>query len=87
MAVRSTEPGNPCLIEIRTASAPGATSITTGLAAELGDDRVTFAIGRTNPVYVNGAPDTALGTLGWTVATMQSLEGTLELSTSRTRHA
>ena len=30
VAVRSTEPGNPWQIEIRTASAPGATSITTG---------------------------------------------------------
>ncbi len=60
VAVHSTDPGNPWLIEIRTAAAVGATSITTGLAAMLGDDRVTFAVGRANPVYVNGAPDTAL---------------------------
>ena len=26
----------------------------------LGNDRVTFAVGRANPVYVNGAADTAL---------------------------
>jgi hypothetical protein len=60
VAVRSTEPGNPWLIEIRTATAPGATSITTELAAMLGDDRVTFAVGRANPVYIDGAPDATL---------------------------
>jgi len=58
VAVRSTQPDNPWGIEIRTATAPGATSITTALAAQLGDDRVTFAVGRSNPVYVNGAADT-----------------------------
>ena len=58
VAVRSTQPGNPWEIQIRTAAANGATSITTGLAAVLGDDRVTFAVGRDNPVYVDGAPDT-----------------------------
>ena len=73
VAVRSTEPGNPWLIEIRTASAPGATSITTGLAAMLGNDRVTFAVGRANPVYVNGAADTALN-IG---ATQNLADGTL----------
>jgi T5SS/PEP-CTERM-associated repeat protein len=60
VAVRSTEPANPWLIEIRTAAAPGVTSITTELAAQLGDDRVTFAVGRANPVYVDGAADTTL---------------------------
>jgi T5SS/PEP-CTERM-associated repeat protein len=73
VAARSTEPGNPWLIEIRTASAPGATSITTGLAAMLGNDRVTFAVGRGNPVYVNGAADTALN-IG---ATQNLADGTL----------
>ena len=73
VAVRSTEPGNPWLIEIRTASAPGATSLTTELAAMLGNDRVTFAVGRANPVYVNGAPDTALN-IG---ATQNLADGTL----------
>ena len=52
VAVRSTQPGNPWQIQIRTATAPGATSITTALAAQLGDDRVTFAVGRANPVYI-----------------------------------
>jgi T5SS/PEP-CTERM-associated repeat protein len=60
VAVRSTQPGNPWLIEIRTATAPGATSITTALAAQVGDDRVTFAVGRANPVYIDGAADTGL---------------------------
>ena len=73
VAVRSTEPANPWLIEIRTASAPGATSITTELAATLGDDRVTFAVGRANPVYIDGAADTTLQ-----VGATQSLaDGTL----------
>ena len=53
--------------------APGATSITTALAAMLGDDRVTFAVGRANPVYVNGAPDTGLN-VG---ATQNLADGTL----------
>jgi T5SS/PEP-CTERM-associated repeat protein len=73
VAVRSTEPASPWLIEIRTATAPGATSITTELAAQLGDDRVTFAVGRANPVYIDGAPDTTLQ-----VGAAQSLaDGTL----------
>ena len=60
VAVRSTDRGNPWLIEIRTAAANGAASITTELAATFGDDRVTFAVGGANPVYLDGAPDTAL---------------------------
>src|SRR5216684_8284883 len=73
VAVRSTGSANPWLIEIRTATAPGATSITTELAAVLGDDRVTFAVGRANPVYIDGAADTTLQ-----VGATQSLaDGTL----------
>ena len=60
VAVRSTDAGNPWQIQIRTESFPGATSITTGLAATLGDDYVSFAVGRANPVYIDDAPDTAL---------------------------
>ncbi|HEX9557677.1 MAG TPA: VWD domain-containing protein, partial [Reyranella sp.] len=60
VAVRSTDAGNPWQIQIRTESFPGATSITTGLAATLGYDCVSFAVGRANPVYIDGAPDTAL---------------------------
>jgi T5SS/PEP-CTERM-associated repeat protein len=59
VAVRSIN-GTAWQIQIRTASAPGATSITTALAAQLGDDRVTFAVGRADPVYVDGMADTAL---------------------------
>jgi T5SS/PEP-CTERM-associated repeat protein len=73
VAVRSTDLANPWQIQIRTASFPGATSITTGLAATLGDHRVSFAVGRANPVYIDGAPDTALH-----VGDVQSLaDGTL----------
>jgi hypothetical protein len=60
VAVRSTEAAHPWLVEIRTEAANGAASITTGLAAMLGDARVTFAAGRANPVYVDGAPDSQL---------------------------
>jgi T5SS/PEP-CTERM-associated repeat protein len=70
VAVRSTAPGNPWQIQIRTAAADGAASITTELAAQLGDDRVTFAVGRANPVHIDGAPDTALQ-----VGAVQSLAG------------
>src|SRR5262249_46575799 len=45
---------------IRTASFPGATSITTAFAAGLGGTRVTFAVGRADMVYIDGAADTAL---------------------------
>ncbi len=80
VAVRSTEPANPWLIEIRTATAPGVTSITTELAATLGDDRVTFAVGRANPVYIDGAADTTLQ-----VGATQSLaDGTLARLSSAT---
>ncbi len=58
--MRSTDRGNPWLIEIRTAAANGAASITTELAATFGNERVTFAAGGANPVYLDGAPDTAL---------------------------
>jgi hypothetical protein len=39
----------------------------------LGDDRVTFAVGRANPVYIDGAPDTALQVGG----TQSLADGTL----------
>ena len=80
VAARSTDPDNPWLIEVRTATAPGATSITTALAAQLGDDRVTFAVGRANPVYINGAADTGLQ-VG---ATQNLADGTLARLSSTT---
>ena len=60
VAAQSTDPDNAWEVQIRTGSSPGATSITTALGALVGDDRVTFAVGRENVVHVDGAPDTAL---------------------------
>ena len=60
VAAQSTDPGNAWEVQIRTGSWPGAVSITTALGALVGDDRVTFAIGRESFVYVDGAPDTML---------------------------
>jgi T5SS/PEP-CTERM-associated repeat protein len=59
VAVRSTQ-GNSWQIQIRTESVPGATSITTALAVQFGDSRVSFAVGRDDAVYVDGVADTAL---------------------------
>src|SRR4029079_825680 len=69
VAEQSTRAVNPWEFQIRTASWAGFTSITTELAAELGDARVTVALGRDNPLYVDGTPDT----LG--VGEVQSFEG------------
>ena len=60
VAAQSTDPGNAWEVQIRTGSWPGAVSITTELGALVGDDRVTFAIGRESFVDVDGAPDTVL---------------------------
>ena len=60
VAAQSTDPGNAWEVQIRTSSWPGAVSITTELGALVGDDRVTFAIGRESFVDVDGAPDTVL---------------------------
>ena len=60
VAAQSTDPGNAWEVQIRTGSWPGAVSITTELGALVGDDRVTFAIGRKSFVDVDGAPDTVL---------------------------
>ena len=60
VAAQSTDAGNTWEVQIRTASLPGAVSITTALGALVGDDRVNFAIGRESLVYVDGAPDTTL---------------------------
>ncbi len=62
VAAQSTAPGNAWEVQIQTSSWPGATSITTALGALIGDDRVTFAVGRESLVYVDGAPDTVLRT-------------------------
>jgi autotransporter passenger strand-loop-strand repeat protein len=60
VAAQSTDPGNPWEVQIRTGSWTGAVSITTALGALVGDDRVNFAVGLKNLVYVDGAPDTVL---------------------------
>ena len=60
VAAQSTDPGNAWQVQIRTGSWPGAVSITTELGALVGDDRVTFAIGRESLVHVDGVPDTVL---------------------------
>ena len=57
VAVQSNDAGNPWQVQIRTASAPGATSITTGLAAMIGDVRISFAVGRDKLVHVDGIAD------------------------------
>jgi RTX calcium-binding nonapeptide repeat (4 copies) len=60
VAVQSNDAGNPWQVQIRTASAPGATSITTGLAASIGDVRISFAVGRDRLVHVDGIADARL---------------------------
>jgi hypothetical protein len=60
VAVRSTGPGTPWQIQIETKGIHGVASITTALAATLGDDWVTFAVGRGSVVHVDGMPDTTL---------------------------
>ena len=54
VAVRSTESQNPWQIQIRTASFPGATSVTTAIVAEIGDASVSFAEDRADLVRVDG---------------------------------
>jgi T5SS/PEP-CTERM-associated repeat protein len=60
VAVRSTNSGGPWQIQIRTEAFPGATSVTTGIAAEIGATRVSFAEGRDDMVSVDGAPSGAM---------------------------
>jgi hypothetical protein len=52
--------GQPGQLQIRTASFPGAASITTMLAVDFGGDRVTIAVGRDHAVHVDGVADTTL---------------------------
>ena len=60
VAVQSSDAGNPWQVQIRTESFPGATSITTELAAMIGDVRISFAVGRDRLVHVDGTADAAL---------------------------
>ncbi len=59
---RSTAPDSSFQIQIRTAALPtlDAVSVTTEAAAQVGQDVVTFAVGRGDIVWVDGAPDVAL---------------------------
>ena len=60
VAVEWLGAGQPGQLQIRTASFPGAASITTRLAVDLGGDRVTIAVGRDHAVHVDGMADTTL---------------------------
>ena len=60
VAARSTMSGNPFQVQIETAAANGATSVTTAFAAALSGTRVTFAVGRADPVWIDGAIDSVL---------------------------
>lgn len=57
---RSTVAGDTFQIQIETASASHAVSVTTEAAAQVGADVVTFGIGRGSVVWIDGAPDLAL---------------------------
>ncbi len=59
---RSTMPGDSFDIQIQTAAAPwiGAVSVTTEVAAQVGNDVVTFGIGTGDFVAINGVADTTL---------------------------
>ena len=89
VAVQSNDAGNPWQVQIRTASAPGATSITTGLAASIGDVRISFAVGRDNLVHVDGIADALLhaggvqGFAGGTLAQLSDNVYQLNWSTGR----
>ena len=89
VAVQSNDAGNPWQVQIRTASAPGATSITTGLAASIGDVRISFAVGRDKLVHVDGIADALLhaggvqGFAGGTLAQLSDNVYQLNWSTGR----
>ena len=63
---RSTLPGDSFQVQIATAAVPAlhAISITTEAAAQVGSDIVTFGVGQSGVVWVDGAPDTALSAGG-----------------------
>jgi T5SS/PEP-CTERM-associated repeat protein len=60
VVAQSTDPGNPWEIQMRTTSWGGAVSVTQVLGTEVGDEQVTFAVGRDNTVHIDGVADTAL---------------------------
>ncbi|HEY4165902.1 MAG TPA: VWD domain-containing protein, partial [Reyranella sp.] len=60
VVAQSTDPGNPWEIQMRTSSWGSAVSVTQVLGTTVGDEQVTFAVGRDNIVHIDGAADTAL---------------------------
>ena len=60
VVTQSTDPANPWEIQMRTTSWGGAVSVTQVLGTEVGDEQVTFAVGRDNTVHIDGVADTAL---------------------------
>jgi RHS repeat-associated protein len=59
IATQSTQPGNTFQVQIRTeplGSSDSAVSVTTEVAVQVGNDRVTFALNRGQVVWVDGAP-------------------------------
>jgi T5SS/PEP-CTERM-associated repeat protein len=70
VVAQSTDAANPWEVQMRTVSWGGGASYTQELAADVGGDRVTFAVGRDSLVYVDGTADTGLQPGG-----VQTLDG------------
>lgn len=60
VVTQSTDPANPWEIQMRTTSWGSAISVTQVLGTEVGDEQVTFAVGRDNTVHIDGVADTGL---------------------------
>jgi T5SS/PEP-CTERM-associated repeat protein len=60
VVTQSTDSANPWEIQMRTASWGGAVSVTQVLGTKVGDEQVTFAVGRDNTVHIDGVADSAL---------------------------
>ena len=60
VVAQSTDTGNPWEIQMRTTGWGSDISVTQVLGTTVGDDQVTFAVGRNDVVHVDGVADTAL---------------------------
>jgi hypothetical protein len=60
VVAQSTDAANPWAVQMQTTSWGGTATYTQELGAEVGSDRVTFAVGRDSVVYVDGTADTTL---------------------------
>jgi hypothetical protein len=60
VVTQSTDPANPWEIQMRTTSWGSAVSVTQVLGTKVGDEQVTFAVGRDNTIHIDGVADTAL---------------------------